>query len=634
MIRLSLSLCIGLIVQVSGLSQAAPPPAGAGRMIQQLQSESWIEQAEALHYLGEHRVEMAARPVRSLLEAKTVHPWTRGQALLSLSHIEGKVDPGEFGRWVAHADAAVRAAAAEVLESYGGNSAMTWIEILLKDSDLVVKCHAAAALARRREAAAWNVVNPLTLEPSVSAARASARALAFTGTAEAQLRLTTQISKPDLMRESLRGVRSIEDPKLIPILLNLLPDLEETHLNYGMILTTLQNQEWKEVTTGLTSFIQSGSEEKVRTGARLITTLTRSPELGTPLREALGKATRTETIEAGLIALGSAVMNPDEHQEFFRSKLKHEESSIRSLSIRCLAHCKEINHYEVLRESLDDKEFEVVEAALSALKRQPAVNAPKGRLVSYLETPLSSNNESIRSLAYEVLAHAGSEADFRPAMAALEELLTGTDEILRSSAATALGALAPEDQIGEVVAAQGYLAHWMVIGTFLNDKEHKAFHEIHEPEKELDFEKSYKATYIWLLEGRSDKPIEREVTWGEGIVDQTDGKLSMSSQLPPPGSFAVGYAVADIHVDSEREVFLDIDGDDAFRVWLNDEKISEKIAPYEHRKDCIAEDKGLKVKLLAGTNRFIVKSANIDHRWWVRLRLTDSNGIPTPFRRP
>ncbi len=634
MIRLSLSLCIGLIVQVSGWSQAAPPPAGAGRMIQQLQSESWIEQAEALHYLGEHRVEMAARPVRSLLEAKTVHPWTRGQALLSLSHIEGKVDPGEFGRWVAHADAAVRAAAAEVLESYGGNSAMTWIEILLKDSDLVVKCHAAAALARRREAAAWNVVNPLTLEPSVSAARASARALAFTGTAEAQLRLTTQISKPDLMRESLRGVRSIEDPKLIPILLNLLPDLEETHLNYGMILTTLQNQEWKEVTTGLTSFIQSGSEEKVRTGARLITTLTRSPELGTPLREALGKATRTETIEAGLIALGSAVMNPDEHQEFFRSKLKHEESSIRSLSIRCLAHCKEINHYEVLRESLDDKEFEVVEAALSALKRQPAVNAPKGRLVSYLETPLSSNNESIRSLAYEVLAHAGSEADFRPAMAALEELLTGTDEILRSSAATALGALAPEDQIGEVVAAQGYLAHWMVIGTFLNDKEHKAFHEIHEPEKELDFEKSYKATYIWLLEGRSDKPIEREVTWGEGIVDQTDGKLSMSSQLPPPGSFAVGYAVADIHVDSEREVFLDIDGDDAFRVWLNDEKISEKIAPYEHRKDCIAEDKGLKVKLLAGTNRFIVKSANIDHRWWVRLRLTDSNGIPTPFRRP
>ena len=94
-------------------------------MIQQLQSESWIEQAEALHYLGEHRVEMAAAPVRSLLGAKDVHPWTRGQALLSLSHIEGKVDPAEFGKWVPHEPPAVRSSAAEVLESYGGNSAVT-----------------------------------------------------------------------------------------------------------------------------------------------------------------------------------------------------------------------------------------------------------------------------------------------------------------------------------------------------------------------------------------------------------------------------------------------------------------------------------------------------------------------------
>ena len=431
MIRLTLSICIGLVVHISSWSPAAPPPAGAGRMIQQLQSESWIEQAEALHYLGEYRVEMAATAVGALLESQTVHPWTRGQALLSLSHIKGKVDPTVFGKWVAHEHPAIRSSAAEVLETYGGNSAVTWIKILLKDPDLSVRCHAAAAHAKRNKAAAWNVVDPLTLDPAISTARASARALAFTGTAEAYARLTTQISQPGLMRESLRGIRSIEDPQLIPILLNLLPNLEETHLNYGMILTALQNQEWKAVTSGLTAFIQSGNEQKVKTGARLITTLTRSPELGAPLRVALSQATQIETIEAGLIALGSAIMNPDEHEEFFRSKLKHEQPSIRSLSIRCLAHCKEINHYEVLRESLDDSNHEVVEAALGALKRQPAVNAPKGQLVSYLETPLSSNNESIRALAYEVLAHAGSEADFRPAMAALEELLTGTDEILR-----------------------------------------------------------------------------------------------------------------------------------------------------------------------------------------------------------
>ena len=634
MTRLPAWIAAALLAFSSLPGTSAPAPAGAGRMMQQLESEGWIQQAEALHYLGEHRVELAVDAVRALLNKRTAHPWIRGRALLSLSQIENGVEAGSFGKWVAHDQSPLRAAAAEVLELHGGNSAQTWIEILLKDPDPLVQCQAAAALARRKRETAWPVVDPLTTAPDPGLARPTARALAFTGSEAALARLGTQLANPNLMRESLRGVSDIQSPSLIPLLLNLLPGLEEADLNYGAILTALQNQEWKEVITGLATFIRSGDEKQIRTGARLMTVLTRSPDLGKPLREALANAKETETIEAGLIALGSAAMLPDKHHEFFSANLKHQESSIRSLSIRCLAHCKEINHYGILRESLDDEDPEVVRAALSALKRQPAVNAPQGRLVAYLEAPLSSTEETVRSLAYEVLAHAGSAADFRPAMAVLQELLTGTDETLRSAAAKALGALAPEDQIGDVVAAQGYIAHWMVIGTFLNDKEHKAFHEVHEPEKEIDFEKSYKATYIWLLEGRSDKPIEREVTWGEGIVDTTDGKLSMSAQLPPPGSFAVGYAVADIHVDTEREVTLDIDGDDAFRVWLNGEQISEKVAPYQHRKDCIVEDRNLRVKLVAGTNRFIVKSANVDYRWWVRLRLTDSNGIPIPFRKP
>ena len=37
------------------------------------------------------------------------------------------------------------------------------------------------------------------------------------------------------------------------------------------------------------------------------------------------------------------------------------------------------------------------------------------------------------------------------------------------------------------------------------------------------------------------------------------------------------------------------------------------------------------ITLKDGTNRFLVKSANIDHKWWVRLRLTDANGSPIHF---
>ena len=40
------------------------------------------------------------------------------------------------------------------------------------------------------------------------------------------------------------------------------------------------------------------------------------------------------------------------------------------------------------------------------------------------------------------------------------------------------------------------------------------------------------------------------------------------------------------------------------------------------------------LKLKEGPNRFFVKTANIDHHWWVRLRLTDSAGSPIEFRAP
>ena len=606
-------------------------------MLQQLETKGWLQRAEALHYLGRHRIEEGADAVRALLHDENATSWIRGRALLALAQIENGVAPGKFGKWVAHDLVALRIAAAEVLELHGGTPAETWIDILLKDQDEAVRYQAAATHARRKQEAAWAVVDPLTRAPSPRHARTSARALAFVGSEAALQRLAKQLRSPDQTRESLRGLIDQQNAALIPLLLNLLSDLDPEDLSYGTVLTTLQNQESQQVIAGLATFLKKGDEKSVCTGASVITVLTRSPELGTPLREALVNAREIKTIKAGMIALGASVMKPDEHHELFTKHLNHENSEIRSLAIRCLAHCRNINHYEVLAKSLADEALEVVHAALSALLRQPAIDAPQGRLVHYLQEPLSNSDETVRALAYDLLAHAGGEADFRPAMAALANLLRGTDDELRGAAAKALGAIAPPNQIGEVVQTQGYLAKWMVLGTFLNDDKHSAFHVIHEPEKKIDFEASYLAKYIWVVQGhrrKEDEPIEREVQWAEGMVDQTDGRLIMSAQLPPPGSFAVGYAVADIHVDAEREVVLDIDGDDAFRVWFNGKQISEEIAEFQSRQDCVAQDNDLKIKLKAGSNRFIVKSANIDHRWWVRLRLTDSNGFPIHFTTP
>ncbi len=170
----------------------------------------------------------------------------------------------------------------------------------------------------------------------------------------------------------------------------------------------------------------------------------------------------------------------------------------------------------------------------------------------------------------------------------------------------------------------------MILGTFLNDKENTGFNRVLPPEKKIDFEAKYKAKYVWVLNGHPRKggEIEREIRWTKAAVDQTDGKLSIPSLVPPPASWAVAYAVADFHVETAREVMLSVDGDDAFRVWLNGTKVAEKIAEYKHRTSCVAEQHGIKISLRAGPNRFLVKTANIDHEWWVRLRLTDSEGRP------
>ena len=214
----------------------------------------------------------------------------------------------------------------------------------------------------------------------------------------------------------------------------------------------------------------------------------------------------------------------------------------------------------------------------------------------------------------------------------LGDALKSTDDVRREAVAAALGSIAPDNGIAPVARSQGYITDWMIVGTFYNDKEHKAFTGELPPEKNIDFKATYPSTYVWALRGHKnkpgEKPIEREVTWNEASVDRTNGKLRMGPLLPPPGTFSLAYAVADFNCTTAQEAFLSIDGDDAFKVWFNDKILAEEIAPYQPRQSCIASQSQIAIKLKPGINRLLVKSANIGHEWWVRLRLTDANGKP------
>ncbi len=621
---------------LAAYSIAGSPPA-AGRYISQLDQNDWILRTDALHYLAQNQVKSALPPIRSIAEDQSETPWIRGRALIALCKIDTQKTPPPLLVEFSSANESIqRAAACEALENYNDHAARDLAKRLISDTDAVVQYQAIATYAKIERAAAWLTIDQPTRAPTPALLPLTLRALAFTGTDEALERFITLIGDPFKNQGQagaiVRFLADIPEPKLIPIYLNLLETLETEHPVFPSIISAIGNHKHEDIVSSLSQMMATNRERATFTAARVITLLIQAPELGQALRKALSTAKEMETFQAGLIALGCKEMQPDQHQEFFSEFLDHSESNLRTLAIRCLSHCKEANLYEILSKIIDDEDRAVRYAALNALLLAPLDKAPTGKLVAYLEPALASTDEPTRALGFKILSHAGNADDFKPALTMLGDALKSTDDLRREAVATALGSIAPENGIAPVARSQGYITDWMVVGTFYNDKEHKAFHEELAPEKNIDFKATYPSTYIWALRGHQNKPgekaIERDVTWNEASVDRTNGKLRMGPLLPPPGTFSLAYAVADFSCQSAKEVFLSIDGDDAFKVWFNDKILAEEIAPYQHRQSCIANRSKIPVALKPGINRILVKSANIGHEWWVRLRLTDADGKP------
>jgi HEAT repeat protein len=616
---------------------AAESPPATGRYISQLEESDWILRSDALHYLAEHGVKSALAPIRSIAEDKSENPWIRGRALIALCKIQTQKNlPPLLLEFSSAPDSQQRAAAGEALEAYTGTAARALSLRLLSDTVPAVKYRAIATYASIDRAAAWTTIDQLTRAPDPPVLPLAARALAFTGTDEALARLVTLVDAPFKTHGQtgaiVRFLADIPEPKLIPLYLGMLEALEPENPVFPAIISAIGRHEHDDIVGSLSQILATSRESATFTAARVITLLIQAPELGEALRKALSNAKETETLQAGLTALGCKEMQPDLHQEFFSNFLQNPETDLRTLAIRCLSHCEKANLYEILTDIIDDEDKVVRYAALNALLLAPLDKAPTGKLVAYLESSLASTDEPTRSLGFKILAHAGNSEDFKPALTMLGDALKSTDDVRREAVATALGSIAPNNGIAPVARSQGYITDWMIVGTFYNDKEHKAFTEELPPEKNIDFNATYPSTYVWALRGHQnkpgEKPIEREVTWNEASVDRTNGKLRMGPLLPPPGTFSLAYAVADFNCTTAQEAFLSIDGDDAFKVWFNDKILAEEIAPYQHRQSCIASRSQIAIKLKPGINRLLVKSANIGHEWWVRLRLTDADGKP------
>ena len=623
---------LSILLQLFCENISARPPGTIG-YLQQLEDDDWILKTEALHYLAENNVKESIEKIFKIAQSENENSWIRSKALIAYCKIQNNSSiPKILISFSSSKDIKLRIGAAESLNFIESNEAEALALKLTKDESDSVRYQALATYSNIKKQEAWPLVDKMTTTLSEEFIPIASQSLLNVGSEEAIKRLKENSKTVIDKRAFIESISKIRTIKSIKVLLGMLEQTGMDEPNYSFIISALSKNKKEDLTNSLSDLIMTGRDQAIFVSARVITHLLQDPQLGKKLRRSIKDSTTPETLEAVMVALGAKEMDPDSNLDFFVNYLKDDDPEIRELSIRCLSHCKEANLYDLLEETIKDEENRVSLAAMNALMDAPLDDAPTGELVSYLENALVNTDTVVRKTAFDLLGHAGSADDFEPALAMLGEALSGSDTIRREAVAEALGSIAPDNGVANVASRQGYVSKWMVLGTFLNDKEHKAFAEELEPEKSIDFEKTYPSKYVWALQGNQrrdgEKAIERDIGWSEASVNKTNGMLLMGPLLPPPGTFSIAYAVSDFTYSKDQELFLTLDGDDAFKVWLNGEKIAEAIAPYLHRQSCVATLENIKIKLKKGKNRILIKSANIENEWWVRARITDANNRP------
>ena len=623
---------LSILLQLFCENISARPPGTIG-YLQQLEDDDWILKTEALHYLAENNVKESIEKIFKIAQSENENSWIRSKALIAYCKIQNNSSiPKILISFSSSKDIKLRIGAAESLNYIESNEAEALALKLTKDESDSVRYQALATYSNIKKQEAWPLVDKMTTTLSEEFIPIASQSLLNVGGEEAIKRLKENSKTVIDKRAFIESISKIRTIKSIKVLLGMLEQTGMDEPNYSFIISALSKNKKEDLTNSLSDLIMTGRDQAIFVSARVITHLLQDPQLGKKLRRSIKDSTTPETLEAVMVALGAKEMNPDSNLDFFVNYLKDDDPEIRELSIRCLSHCQEANLYDLLEETIKDEENRVSLAAMNALMDAPLDDAPTGELVSYLENALVNTDTVVRKTAFDLLGHAGSADDFEPALAMLGEALSGSDTIRREAVAEALGSIAPDNGVANVASRQGYVSKWMVLGTFLNDKEHKAFAEELEPEKSIDFEKTYPSKYVWALQGNQrrdgEKAIERDIGWSEASVNKTNGMLLMGPLLPPPGTFSIAYAVSDFTCSKDQELFLTLDGDDAFKVWLNEEKIAEAIAPYLHRQSCVATLENIKIKLKKGKNRILIKSANIENEWWVRARITDANNRP------
>ena len=149
--------------------------------------------------------------------------------------------------------------------------------------------------------------------------------------------------------------------------------------------------------------------------------------------------------------------------------------------------------------------------------------------------------------------------------------------------------------------------NWMVIGPFKANTVSGFDHQF-PPETEIDLNASYQGA-------------NKQISWQSAEDGSHDGYVDLQS-IFGYRYWTVGYGLVYAFSPEERKAQIRVGADEAFKLWLNDELISQR---YYHKGAMIDRDI-VTVVLHPGYNKILLKVTNSELGWGFYFRITDESG--------
>jgi hypothetical protein len=150
-------------------------------------------------------------------------------------------------------------------------------------------------------------------------------------------------------------------------------------------------------------------------------------------------------------------------------------------------------------------------------------------------------------------------------------------------------------------------SNWMVLGPFAANTVSGFEHQF-APEKEINLDLTYKG-------------VKKQIQWRSADDGNFDGYVDLKS-IFDYRYWTVSYGAVYAFTPEERKVQIRLGTDESFKLWLNDELISQR---YYHRAAVVDNDI-VTVVLRPGYNKLLLKVTNTDLEWGFYFRITDESG--------